>query len=54
MIDFNYYNPTEIIFGQGRHQEVGEQIKARGGRRVLFHYGGGSIKRSGLYEDVCR
>ncbi len=54
MIDFNYYNPTEIIFGQGRHQEVGEQIKARGGRRMLFHYGGGSIKRSGLYEDVCR
>ena len=54
MIDFDYYNPTEIIFGQGRHQEVGEQIKARGGRRVLFHYGGGSIKRSGLYEDVCR
>ncbi len=54
MIDFNYYNPTEIIFGQGRHQEVGEQIKARGGRRVLFHYGGGSIKRSGLYEAVCR
>ncbi|MCI9552080.1 MAG: iron-containing alcohol dehydrogenase [Acutalibacter sp.] len=54
MIDFNYYNPTEIIFGLGRHQEVGQQIKARGGKRVLFHYGGGSVKRSGLYEAVCR
>lgn len=54
MIDFKYYNPTEIIFGLGRHQEVGQQIKARGGKRVLFHYGGGSIKRSGLYEAVCR
>ena len=54
MIAFNYYNPTEIIFGRGRHEEVGEQIRKRGGKKVLFHYGGGSIKRSGLYEQICR
>lgn len=53
MIDFNYYNPTEIIFGRGRHQEAGPQIRGRGGKKVLFHYGGGSIKRSGLYEEIC-
>lgn len=53
MIAFNYYNPTEIIFGRGRHEEVGEQIRKRGGKKVLFHYGGGSIKRSDLYEQIC-
>ena len=54
MIAFNYYNPTEIIFGRGRHEEVGEQIRKRGGKKVLFHYGGGSIKRSGLSKSAAR
>lgn len=54
MINFEYYNPTEIIFGKGREQETGAHVKAYGGNKVLLHYGGGSIKRSGLYEEVLR
>lgn len=51
MINFEYYNPARIIFGKGTECTVGKQI-VRYGRRVLLHYGGGSIKRNGVYERI--
>lgn len=51
MIDFTFHNTTKILFGSGREQEVGAEASAFGSR-VLLHYGGGSIKRSGLYDRV--
>ncbi|MGC4000798.1 MAG: iron-containing alcohol dehydrogenase [Anaeromyxobacter sp.] len=51
MNDFEFCNPTRIVFGRGADARVGE-LTAQHGRKVLLHYGGGSIKRSGLYDRV--
>lgn len=50
MQNFAYKNPTEILFGKGMIAEIGERVPADG--PVLFVYGGGSIKRNGVYEQV--
>ncbi|MES0868146.1 iron-containing alcohol dehydrogenase [Pseudovibrio sp. SCP19] len=47
---FNYQNPTKLLFGQGQISEIHHQIPA--GSRVLFAYGGGSIKANGVYDQV--
>jgi len=51
MIDFRFLCPTEIIFGKGAELKVGEETK-KYANRVLLHYGGGHIKKSGLYDRV--
>lgn len=43
--------PTRIVFGKGTENNIGELISSRA-KRVLLHYGGGSIKKSGLYDRV--
>jgi alcohol dehydrogenase YqhD (iron-dependent ADH family) len=43
---------TEMVFGKGVEDEAGRLIKKYGGSKVLLVYGGGSIKKSGLYERV--
>ncbi len=50
MNQFEFYSPTKVIFGKGVENRVGEEIKAWGGSRVLVHFGGGSVKRSGLLD----
>ena len=52
MNSFVQYAPTKIIFGKGVEDQVGAQVKAFGGTKVLIHYGGGSVKRSGLLDKV--
>jgi alcohol dehydrogenase YqhD (iron-dependent ADH family) len=51
MDNFTYHNPTKILFGRGMENEVGTEV-ARYSRRILLHFGGGSIKTSGLYDRV--
>lgn len=51
MDNFTFRNPTKIIFGRGAEKQVGAECAAYGGP-VLLHYGGGSIKASGLYDVV--
>jgi len=51
MENFRFFNPTEIIFGKDTEKLVGAETKKRG-KRVLVHFGGGSIKKSGLYDRV--
>jgi len=51
MNNFNYYNPTRILFGPDTENLLPEEVKKHGSK-VLLHYGGGSIKRNGLYEKV--
>lgn len=53
MLNFVFQNKTKIIFGKGTENEVGKETKACG-TRVLLHYGGGSIKASGLYDTVMK
>ena len=54
MMDFNYYTPTRVVFGKQSAQRVGELVAARGCKKVLVHFGGGSARRSGLLETVER
>lgn len=51
MNNFTFYNPTKIVFGRGTVSQLGELVRPFG-NRVLLVYGGGSIKRSGLYDQV--
>lgn len=53
MENFNYDIPTKIYFGEGKIEMLGEEIK-KYGSRVLLSYGGGSIKKNGIYDDVVR
>ncbi|MDW8034286.1 MAG: iron-containing alcohol dehydrogenase [Nitrososphaerota archaeon] len=53
MKDFEFQCPTKIIFGRGVEKKVGDEV-VKYSRRVLFHYGSGSIKRIGLYEKVIK
>ena len=54
MKDFNYCAPTHVIFGKNTELEVGKALKNAGATRVLMQYGGGSIKKSGLYDRVVK
>ena len=54
MKDFNYYAPTEVVFGAQSEEKVASLVKKYGGNRVLVHYGGQSAIRSGLLEKICR
>ncbi|WP_314587268.1 iron-containing alcohol dehydrogenase [Paenibacillus terrigena] len=51
MQPFQFHNPTRLIFGEGQIQMLTQEIP-KYGSRVLLLYGGGSIKRNGLYEQV--
>lgn len=52
MENFNFYSPTEFVFGKGRENEAGTYVKKYGGTKVLIHYGGQSAKKSGLLDRV--
>lgn len=52
MKNFTYQIPTKFVFGRGTENQVGEEVRAQGGTRVLIHYGGGSAVRSGLIDRV--
>jgi alcohol dehydrogenase len=54
MRSFEYYSPTRIVFGDGRHEEVGSIIKRQGVQKVLLHYGQGSVKKTGVYDAVVK
>ena len=53
MIDFNYYTPTEVVFGKESEEKVAKMVKKYGGKKVLVHYGGKSAQKSGLLDKVC-
>ncbi|MCR5545773.1 MAG: iron-containing alcohol dehydrogenase [Lachnospiraceae bacterium] len=52
MNNFDFYSPTYFVFGKDRENEVGSYVKRFGGSKVLIHYGGGSVVRSGLLDCV--
>lgn len=52
MNSFEFYSPTKIIFGRGVENRVGEEIKACGVSKLLVHFGGGSVKKTGLLVRV--
>lgn len=54
MQNFTYENKCEIHFGKLPESNIAECIKKFGGKKVLFHFGGGSIIKSGLHEKVVK
>ena len=54
MENFQYYTPTKIIFGRGTEEQTGQLAAEQGCKKVLVHYGGGSVVKSGLLERIYR
>ena len=52
MNSFVYDIPVKVYFGENQLSHLGEEL-SRYGKRVLLTYGGGSIKKTGLYDAVC-
>ena len=52
MNSFSYRCPTRMVFGKDSIAKVAQEIKAAGGTNVLMVYGGGSIKKNGIYDQV--
>ena len=52
MDNFTFYAPTYFAFGKDAENETGKLVKRFGGSKVLIHYGGGSVIRSGLLDRV--
>ena len=50
MENFTFFAPTYFSFGKDSEKHIGELVKRFGGHKVLIHYGGGSIKRNGVYQ----
>ena len=50
MNNFQFQNPVKILFGEGKIAEIAHEIAA--GSKVMMTYGGGSIKRNGIYDQV--
>ena len=53
MKDFNYYAPTEVVFGEKSEEQVARLVRKYGGTKVLVHYGGKSAVKSGLLDKIC-
>ena len=52
MNNFTFYAPTYFAFGRDTEDDTGKYVARFGGSRVLIHYGGGSVVRSGLLDRV--
>ena len=52
MENFTFYSPTYFVFGKDSESLTGSMVKRFGGSKVLIHYGGGSVVRSGLLDRV--
>ena len=52
MNNFSFYSPTYFLFGKGQENNTGECVKRFGGTKLLIHYGGGSVIKSGLMDRV--
>lgn len=50
MENFNFYNPVSILFGKGKIAEINKHISKDA--KILMTYGGGSIKKNGVYDQV--
>jgi alcohol dehydrogenase len=52
MNNFTFYSPTYFVFGKEQENTAGTYVKKFGGTKVLLHFGGGSVVRSGLLDRV--
>lgn len=52
MRNFEYYTPTQVLFGKDTHLQAGSLLKKYGAKKVLIHYGSQSAVRSGLIDEI--
>lgn len=52
MQNFTYCAPTKVIFGRGVESQIGTELRELGATRVLVHFGGGSVKKTGLLDKI--
>ena len=52
MHNFDIYTPTKVVFGKGTEARIGKLVKEQACKKVLIHYGSGSVVRSGLLDRV--
>lgn len=52
MDNFSFYSPTYFAFGKDSENQAGQLVKRFGGSKVLLHFGGGSVIRTGLLDRV--
>jgi NADP-dependent alcohol dehydrogenase len=52
MLNFEYWNPTRVVFGKDQYERLPELLKEYNAKKVLLVFGGGSIKRIGLYDKL--
>ena len=52
--NFEYCVPTNVIFGRDTHKDTGKIIKNYGFKKIMLHYGMGSVKKSGLYDEIVK
>ena len=52
MFDFQLYTPTKVVFGRNTEAQAGALVKEQNAKKVLIHYGGGSVVRTGLLDRV--
>ena len=52
MINFDFVSPTKFAFGRGAEAKVGALVREFGGTKAVVHFGGGSVKRTGVYDKV--
>lgn len=50
--NFNFYSPTEVVFGKDTHKETGRYIKKYGGTRILIVYGSERVFKTGLMDEI--
>lgn len=50
--NFNYYSPTEVVFGKGTHAQTGAYVKKYGGTKLLIVYGSDRVLKNGVMDAV--
>lgn len=52
MENFTYFTPTKVFFGEDEEDRISEILSSYNIKKILLHYGSGSIKKSGLYDKI--
>lgn len=52
MLNFEYYTPTKVYFGKDSDEKIGKALKEYGCKKILLHYGSGSVEKTGLLGKI--
>ena len=52
MLNFEYYTPTKVVFGKDSEKDVARLVLECSAKKILLHYGSGSIKKTGLLDRI--